>query len=189
MVEKLRASQHRTKWRSLRGNCLDALLSTNAARYAVSRRRVLESDWCADRTHLMCTWSTEHSCSELCLQPASSPWHPATCMVLNGVCAVMVMFFDVWICLFSQKSIASISLWFLYIERVGLKLPNYKSHKLAWNSLLCVMKSFCWVVFMKTLRFVWQSRAVVSRFHDVLIHAFPKKVLGCLSFSFSHQQI
>ena len=29
-----------------------------------------------------------------------------------------------WICLLSQKSIVSISLWFLYIERVVLKLPT-----------------------------------------------------------------
>ena len=61
---------------------------------------------------------------------------------------------------------------------VGLKLPNYKSHKLAWNSLLCVMKSFCWVVFMKTLRFVRQSIAVLSWFHDISIPAFSKKGIG-----------
>ena len=55
----------------------------------------------------------------------------------------------------------------LCIERVGLKLLNYKSHKL--------MKSFCWVVFMKMLHFVWQSMVVVCWFHDVSIHAFSKK--------------
>ena len=99
-------------------------------------------------------------------------------MVVKGICAVMVMFFDALTCLFSKKSIASISLWFLCIERLGLKLPNYKSHKLALNSLLFVMKSFCWVVFMKTLRFVCQSMAVVCRFHDVSIHAFSKKSIG-----------
>ena len=86
--------------------------------------------------------------------------------------------------LVSQKSIASIYSWFLYIERADLNLPNYKWLKHAWNSLLCVMKSFCWVVFMKTLRFVWQSMAVVCRFHDVSIHAFSKKSIGSVFLLF-----
>ena len=127
----------------------------------------------------MDSWSAEHSCSELSLQPASSPWHPATRMVLKGVCAVMVMFFDVWICLFSQKSIASISLWLLCIERVGLKLPNYKSHTLAWNSL-CVMMSFSRDCLHEIASFLygsqWRSCAGSTMFR--LETKFSKKSIG-----------
>ena len=41
-----------------------------------------------------------------------------------------------------------------------------------------MMKSFCRVVLMKRLRFVWQPVAVVCRFHDVSILAFSKKSIG-----------
>ena len=140
----------------------------------------------------MCKWSTEHSCSELSLQPACSPWHPTSSVVMKGVCIVIVMFFDIWICWLSQRSIASISLWFSYIERVGLKLPNNKSHKPACPEqfAMCKEEFYC-VVFMKTLRFVRQwSMAVVCRFHDISIHVYSKKSFdGIVLLFFFHRQI
>ena len=96
--------------------------------------------------------------------------------------------FQCWICLFSKKSLPSI-LWLLCIEKAGLKLPNYKWHKLAWNSLLCVMKSFCWVGFMKTLVLYgsqWWSCAGSTMFR--FMH-FPKRVLVVSFFHFFHRQI
>ena len=77
----------------------------------------------------------------------------------------------------------------LCIKREGLKLPNSESHKPAWNSLLFVMKSFCWVVFMETLRMaVNGGRVPVPRCFDSCIFQ-KERYWWCLSFFFFHRQI
>ena len=40
----------------------------SAAWYAIASKHAFESDWCAERTHLICTRLTEHSCSDLSVQ-------------------------------------------------------------------------------------------------------------------------
>ena len=96
---------------------------------------------------------------------------------------------DVWRCfdlLVFPKRYSVHVLVVLCIEMVGLELPNYKSHKLAWNSLPCVMTSLlgCFqenASFCNLYGSQWRSCAGSTMFR--FMH-FPKGALVRSFFAF-----